>query len=96
MRTQQFRLTLTHKTHWQPVDVKAVGQDYPLQGKVTIAHSLGAPEIPVAHGPAIGEIWLDTRALVSLGVKVGDKVQLGTQSFSISAVLLFLTLFKCS
>lgn len=89
VRTQQFRLTLTHKTHWQPVDVKAVGQDYPLQGKVTIAHSLGAPEIPVAHGPAIGEIWLDTRALVSLGVKVGDKVQLGTQSFSISAVLLF-------
>ena len=89
VRTQQFSLTLTHKTQWQSVDVKAVDHNYPLQGKVTIANSLGAPEIQVANGPAKGEIWLDTRALVSLAVKVGDKIQLGAQSFSISAVLLF-------
>jgi putative ABC transport system permease protein len=89
VRTQQFRLTLTHKTQWQFVDVKAVDQHYPIQAKVTIADSLGAPEIQVANGPAKGEIWLDTRALVSLGVKVGDKIQLGAQSFSVSAVLLF-------
>jgi putative ABC transport system permease protein len=88
VRTQQFRLTLTNKTHWQSVDVKAVDQHYPLQGKVTIANSLGAPEIQVANGPAKGEIWLDTRAIVSLGVKVGDKIQLGAQSLNVSGVLL--------
>ncbi|MFT6990586.1 MAG: putative lysophospholipase L1 biosynthesis ABC-type transport system permease subunit [Paraglaciecola sp.] len=89
VRTQQFRITLTHKNHWQSVDVKAVEQHYPLQGKVTITGSLGAPERQVANGPAKGEIWLDSRALVSLAVKVGDKIQLGAQSFSVSAVLLF-------
>jgi len=89
VRTQQFSLTLTHKTHWQSVDVKAVDQDYPLHGKVTISDSLGSSEIQVDHGPAKGEIWLDNRALVSLALKVGDKIQLADQSFTVSGVLLF-------
>ena len=88
-RSQLFDFTLTHNERWQSVEFKAVDDNYPVHGELEVADALGAPSYLVKTRPGPGEIWLDPRAMASLGLTVGDKVALGEQQLLLSKVLLF-------
>ena len=68
-------------------DVKAVGAGYPLRGEVVLADP-GNPEGRVAKGiPGRGEVWPDTRLAYRLGVKVGDRINIGESALVVSAII---------
>ncbi|WP_459950738.1 ABC transporter permease [Denitratisoma sp. agr-D3] len=71
----------------QLADVKAVSDHYPLRGKLRTAATLNGEDAEVAGVPASGTVWLDERLMAGLGVAVGDRVGLGSQSFTVAAVL---------
>lgn len=68
--------------------VKAISNSYPLRGKVTIKESLSSNPYEVTHGPEAGSVWLSEGLFYTLGVKVGDEVELGAGVFQISKVLM--------
>ncbi|MDC6166904.1 ABC transporter permease, partial [Paucibacter sp. XJ19-41] len=63
------------------VAVKAVGEAYPLRGKVSLAdgRKLGAP--------ARGEVWVDAGVLDALGLKLGDPLLLGESRLKLAGVI---------
>ena len=87
--TKQFSLTLTHQNQWQPVEIKAVDDHYPLRGEVVVANQLGGQEQRLQSGPAPGNIWLDSRAISGLGLQMGDAVVFGSGNLTLSHVLQF-------
>ena len=70
------------------VSVKAASDTYPLRGHLEIADAPFAAHRTVARGPALGEAWLEARALRALGLAVGDFVTLGEAELRIGAVLI--------
>lgn len=68
--------------------VKAVGETYPLRGELK---SAPAPQQPEVEGgrPQPGELWVESRLLASLELKVGDSVDIGRKSLRIARVLTY-------
>ncbi|WDD96750.1 ABC transporter permease [Thalassomonas actiniarum] len=99
--TEQIKTTLTHKGQWQQVTLKAVDEQYPLQGQLLTSQSLfaGAESDKglankaqangqaTASGPKPGEIWADARLFASLSLSIGDVIQVAEQHFKVSRVL---------
>ena len=71
----------------QLVSVKAVSETYPLRGTLRIADEPFATDRPTETLPQRGEVWLDSRLFPSLGVALGDFVQVGYEKLKISRVL---------
>lgn len=69
----------------QLLDVAAVDGSWPLRGTLELADR---GRSMTGHGPAAGDLYLDHRALVALGLQVGDRVQLGGLELTIAAELL--------
>lgn len=69
----------------QLLDVLATDTAYPLRGTMELMQ--GAHGSVAGHGPAAGSVYLDHRALVALGLKIGDSVQLGGRELRIAAEL---------
>src|SRR5690348_12493067 len=71
--------------HSQLLEVVAGDARWPLRGKLVI---LGARGHDLdTHAPPQGEVFLDHRALVALGLRVGERVQLGGRDLRIAAQL---------
>jgi predicted lysophospholipase L1 biosynthesis ABC-type transport system permease subunit len=85
--TVQVNATLTFDGNWQSVKLKSVGNDYPLQGDLLTSASLRTASMSTKGGPKTGNIWLDSRLLSSLAVSIGDLIQLGEHTFSVSKIL---------
>jgi putative ABC transport system permease protein len=71
------------------VEVKAVDDAYPLVGKVQLASPDEGMTLAQAFGQK-GDAWgvaVDQAVLDRLGVRLGDRVKLGTQDFEIRAVI---------
>ena len=88
VNTLQIDVTITFNDKWQRAKLKAVGSDYPLQGELLTAASLGAPGVITSGGPLAGNIWLDSRLFASLGLSIHDKIYIGDQVFIVSKVLI--------
>ena len=71
----------------QLVSVKAVADGYPLRGRLIIADQPFGDGRPISGIPAAGEVWLDSRLFPSLGVALGDEVEVGFARLRISRVL---------
>lgn len=69
----------------QLLDVQAVDGAYPLRGTLQLAGADGRGY--AGHGVAPGTVDLDHRALVALGLHVGERVQLGGRDLVIAAEL---------
>jgi putative ABC transport system permease protein len=69
----------------QLLSVTAGDGAWPLRGKLIIAGSDGQTRI--THAPTAGSIYLDHRALVSLQLKAGDRVQVGGIDLAIAGQL---------
>jgi putative ABC transport system permease protein len=85
--TKNIATTLTHNKGWQQANLKAVGSDYPLQGELQTAVSLGSSEESTLSGPKPGKIWLDTRLFASLSLQIGDTLTLANHGFEVARVL---------
>ena len=68
----------------QLLDVDAVDGAWPLRGTLELA---ARGRSAAGHGPAPGDLYLDHRALVALGLTVGERVQLGGQELTVAAEL---------
>ena len=88
VNTLQINATLTFNGKWQSAKLKAVGDDYPLQGELLTSTSLQSPATITRGGPLAGYIWLDSRLLASLTLSIGDVIKLGEETFAVSRVLL--------
>jgi len=85
--TQQIKTTLTNQGKWQQVKLKAVDNQYPLQGELLTSSSLQEEGQQTIGGPELGEIWLDTRLFSSLSLNIGDDIEIAQRRFLVSRVL---------
>ncbi|MGB5851278.1 MAG: ABC transporter permease, partial [Rhodanobacter sp.] len=84
-RTASFPSVAFAHEQTQLLDVQAVDAAYPLRGTLEL-HDRDGRALP-GHAPAAGEVYLDHRALVALGLAVGDRLQLGGRTLTIAAEL---------
>jgi len=87
VNTQELKVTLTHDENWQQAKVKAVGNNYPLQGELLTSETLQGNSVVTAFAPQIGEIWLDSRLIASLAVEIGDVLTVADKAFLVTRVL---------
>ncbi|WP_152973375.1 ABC transporter permease [Pseudomonas paraeruginosa] len=68
--------------------IKAVGDNYPLRGELK---STAAPFATEEAGgrPQAGEVWVESRLLVSLDLKVGDSIEIGRKPLRIARILTY-------
>ncbi|MEY4364129.1 MAG: hypothetical protein RLZZ24_1481, partial [Pseudomonadota bacterium] len=72
--------------------LKAVETGYPLRGQLGVATQRADSGAPLASQatrdiPARGEVWVESALLDALGLSLGQRLQLGTQSFRITRLL---------
>ncbi|MDF4005342.1 FtsX-like permease family protein [Luteibacter sp. PPL552] len=84
-RGAQFRSVAFVGEHSQLLDVLASDAAYPLRGTLSVRGVDGRERD--AHGPAHGEVFLDHRAMVGLGIRPGQSVQIGGRDLRVSAEL---------
>lgn len=82
-----FQSVTSSDTEMLLSSIKAIGPGYPLRGEARISeHAFGVEQ--VADGiPEPGTIWVEARLLNTLGLEVGDPLELGYAELRISAVL---------
>ena len=68
--------------------VKAVSDEYPLRGKLRVADEPFVAGEVIDRGPGPGEIWLESRLLPALDIKVGDLLDVGSASFKVTKALI--------
>lgn len=68
--------------------VKAVDASYPLRGKLIVSDEPFINGYVADHGPGPGEVWLESRLLPSLDVKLGDTIDIGVANFVLTRVLI--------
>jgi putative ABC transport system permease protein len=68
--------------------VKAVDDNYPLRGKLIISDAPFVRGQPIAHGPKLGEVWMESRLFPSLDVGTGDVLDIGVTGFPVTQVLI--------
>jgi len=83
----EFRSMLSIEEQFQLCDVWAVDDAYPLKGELKVSNEPYGDTTPITNGPAPGEIWPDSRVLLTLGVELGDDVEIGETKLRISKVL---------
>ena len=73
---------------FQLVSVKAVDGEYPLRGEIEMQEAAGAPRQMVGQGPPQGEVWLNPRLMSLLSLQMGDNLEVGNLSLTVSGLLL--------
>lgn len=86
-RMVEFSTMVYGADKFQLVSVKAVNDTYPLRGQVEIQEGADAPRQILSSGPAPGEVWVNPRLLRLLELGVGDPLDVGNRSLTISALL---------
>ena len=87
-RTRLIDINLSNGEQWAPVQLKLVDNHYPVQGELSTATGPGDPARQTSQGPRDGEIWVGSRLLSRLQLRVGQDLLLGGVTLRISAVLL--------
>jgi putative ABC transport system permease protein len=72
----------------QLTNVRAVGQDFPLRGKVLVANEPFVTGVDAQGIPARGEVWPDSKLLVAIGAQVGSQISIGSATFRVGRVLI--------
>lgn len=85
-RGAAFRSVAFVGEHSQLLDVQATDAAYPLRGTLEVRDTKGGNH--ASHGPVRGEVFLDHRALVGLGITPGQKLQIGGRDLTVGAELI--------
>lgn len=68
-------------------DVRAVNENYPLKGKVKLTDIAFGDGTVTNESVKQGEVWVDSRLLQTLAIKVGDAIEVGDATFMVSNIL---------
>ncbi|MDW7548762.1 ABC transporter permease [Pseudoalteromonas peptidolytica] len=68
--------------------LKAVTDTYPLRGELTLRDQLDGENYQAQAAPKKGNVWLSEGLFYSLGLKIGDEVEIGAGQFTVSKVLI--------
>ena len=71
----------------QLASIKAVNSNYPLYGNITINKTSQTQAVAVNAIPAPGNVWVDSRLLTLLNIKLGSDVTIGAAKFKVNAVI---------
>lgn len=71
----------------QLVSVKAVGEKYPLRGKLIVSDEPFVRGYPIFEVPPPGEVWLDSRLFPALDVDLGEQIEVGLAELQVTRVL---------
>jgi putative ABC transport system permease protein len=85
--TRSFRSMVLSAEKSQLVEIKAAGINYPLRGQLRISTDQFSQDAPTKEIPGPGKVWVDSRLLQLLAIKVGDTLQVGNSELRISALL---------
>ncbi|MEA3483470.1 MAG: ABC transporter permease, partial [Pseudomonadota bacterium] len=69
------------------VDLRAVNNAYPLKGTVNITNQPFGEKRATAALPQPGEAWVQSRLFQSLGLSIGDNIDIGDGTFTVTHVL---------
>ena len=72
----------------QLTNVRAVGEGFPLRGKVLVADEPFVPGVEATGIPGRGEAWPDSKLLVGIGGKIGSQISIGSATFRVTRVLI--------
>jgi len=68
--------------------LKVVQNNYPLRGKIELVEQASSDTILFrSNGPKQGNVWVEPRLLTLLNAKVGDQLEIGYASLTISALI---------
>ena len=67
--------------------LRGVAEGYPLKGQVKVSDQPFTAGTVVTDIPARGEVWAESRVFQSLGVKLGDALEVGDAMFTLTKVL---------
>lgn len=88
VKTYEFPSMVVSGDNSQLVEIKAVENNFPLRGDLTLGTSaLDAGKV-VKATPAKGQVWIEPRLANLLDLRVGDQLAVGEQSLSVAAILL--------
>lgn len=86
----EFQTVALFQDNFVLASVKAVDAHWPLIGTLEIARDrFSSLTEHVNHGPASGELWADDQLFDRLGVNVGDTLEVGNASLTVSARIVF-------
>lgn len=89
--TTEFSSMIFAGDEMQLASVKAVGENYPLRGQLTISQIPFAidDEITVANGiPKKTEVWIDSRLFPLMNIELGDNLAIGNKDFVVSHIII--------
>ncbi|EUJ10088.1 putative ABC-type transport system involved in lysophospholipase L1 biosynthesis, permease component [Methylophilaceae bacterium 11] len=86
-QTAEFPSMVVHQANSQIAEIKALGASFPLRGDFSVQLATNTSARLVAHPPPAGDVWLESRIMGVLSLKLGDRIHLGEQSFKVSGVL---------
>lgn len=87
--TINFYTMLSNQDDLLLAEIKAVDSFYPLKGMLKISESEDSIDSEIKHPPNVGEIWLDNKAFMQLGSKIGDTINVGEAKLKLTAILTF-------
>ncbi|MFQ6022731.1 MAG: ABC transporter permease [Acidiferrobacterales bacterium] len=87
--TLSFRSIALAGEKTQLVEVKAVGTGYPLRGMLRISAQPFVPDQPTRLIPGRGKVWVDVRLLQVLDISIGQRINLGEMTFTVTRVLTY-------
>lgn len=87
--TLSFRSVVLAGDETVLAEVKAVSTGYPLRGSLQVSEQRFGPAVTTRAIPAPGQVWLDERLSQSLGLAVGDTLELGAMAFRVGQVLAY-------
>ena len=68
--------------------IKAVQSTYPLRGQLELVDALDDTQVQYSQsGPPTGELWVEPRLLSILDINVGDSLELGYATFTITKLI---------
>jgi len=85
--TQQIKINISHQDIWQYISLKAVDNNYPLQGQLLTTSSLNDKAAASVSGPKPGEIWFDSRLFASFDINIGDVLTIAKHEFVLKKII---------
>jgi putative ABC transport system permease protein len=87
--TTSFRSVIIAGEQPKLVEAKAVSENYPLRGTLSISNTLFGEEYQVETVPAPGEAWAEPKLFQELGLSPGDRVTLGQVTLTLRQILTY-------
>ena len=87
--TVLFTSMVSTEDEAQLAGVKVVEEGYPLRGGLRLSAGPNQADADPGRVPARGEVWLDERLFATLGVSVGDTIELGFLALTVGGMITF-------